>query len=265
VSSASAAPGGSRLEVYVGERLVRKSGDAPTGDLLIDRAFENLARVDAFTRRELGRKGWDDKDGPLRAQLLTTVGRNAYFDDKTATIHLGQRNGGPWALASFGWSPTVMGHEIGHALQTLLQGARWALTPQVIGMEESFADVMGLGADDSDWVLGDEMPGGVPERGVDLRDLAQPPYKRLQDIPEGGERHYTTLMSYAAVLTAATLGKVETRKLWYEAMKRLPKDAPPDAMRAFADAVLAAATALHGPGSPAAHAVTGAYAAIGIF
>ncbi len=265
ISAQTKAPAGSAFEVYFGTQLLRKSGDAPTGNVLVDRAFENLQRVDSFVRRELGLKGWDNKDGVLKAQLKTDLGRNAFFDVPQATILLGQRNQGTVANASFGFSPTVMGHEVGHALQSLILGKNWAQSSQVTVVDESFADVIGLGADDSDWVLGDEVPGGVPEVGVDMRDLAHPPYTRFQDVPPDKAFFYSQVMSYAAVQVAATIGKTETRQLWFEAMKRMPDQVGEVAIVPFANAVQQAAVDRYGVQSPAVQAVINAYKTIGVY
>jgi Zn-dependent metalloprotease len=244
------------LEVYYGPRLVRKSGDKATGNLLVDATFDNLARVDGFVRRELGLAGWDNKNGPLRAQLLTDRGRNAYFDDKLATMFLGERNSMDREHTSFGFSATVIGHEVGHGIAAAM-GRPWPQTAQEAAVDEHWADVMATGADDSNWVLGDELDGGIP--GLDLRDLANPKYRRLQDIPPGAAEFYSPLMSYAAVLVANKIGKVAMRKLWFEAYKSAPRQLGENAMHAFADAVVKAAK------GHAVQVVVDAYKAIGIY
>ena len=68
------------------QRRRHRSGDAPTGDKLVDRAFDKLVRIDRFLRCEIGRDGWDGKGGPLRAELEGLKGRNATFATSTPSV-----------------------------------------------------------------------------------------------------------------------------------------------------------------------------------
>ncbi len=250
------------LEVRRGDVVVRRSGDAPTGDTLVDRAFDNLVRIDRFLRSELGRDSWDGKGGPLRADLEGLKGRNATFSTTTGTIILGGRPQVPLAVGSFGLSPTIMGHEVGHGIQIAL-GKYSYDTHEKSAIAESFGDVMGTGADDSDWIVGDE-PGGEPARGQDYRDLSNPPYRTLQEIPANPRSEgYSQLLSYAAVLVAEKVGNSTMRKLWYEGMKRMP-DPSQHSFATWASSVQQAAIDLHGKGSAAESAVVAAFTDIGI-
>ncbi|MEZ0314349.1 MAG: M4 family metallopeptidase [Myxococcota bacterium] len=253
------------LEVRRGDLVLRRSGDAPTGDKLVDRAFDNLVRIDRFLRTELGRDGWDGKGSPLRADLAGLKNRNATFSTATGTIVLGLRPSVPLGVGSLGFSPTIMGHEVGHGIQIAL-GKYSYENHEMSAIAESFGDVMGTGADDSNWVVGDEIPGGEPALGEDLRDLAKPPYKTLQEIPESGARSegYSQLLSYAAVLVAEKVGNPAMRKLWFEGMKRMPDDPTKHGFEAWVKAVQRAAVDLHGKGSPAEAAVLAAFKAVGV-
>lgn len=252
------------LEVRRGDVVLRRSGDGPTGDRLVDRAFDNLVRIDRFLRDELGRDGWDGKGGPLRADLEGVQGRNATFATKSGTILLGGRPGAPPSLGSFGFSPTIMGHEVGHGMQIAL-GKYSYENHEMSAIAESFGDVMGTGADDSDWVVGDEVPGGEPAPGQDLRDLSKPPFKTLAEIPAGDSTGFSQLLSYAAVLVADAVGKPTMRKLWYEGMRRMPDDIKLHGFASWASSVQQAAIDLHGAGSPADRAVVAAFRAIGVY
>ena len=253
------------LEVKRGDVVVRRSGDAPTGDKLVDRAFDNLVRIDRFLREELGRDGWDGKGSPLRADIAWMALRNATFATPTGTILLGQRPGVAAALGSFGFSPTIMGHEVGHGIQIAL-GKYSYETPEMSAIAESFADVMGTGADDSNWIVGDEMPGGEPLKGADWRDLADPPYRKLSELPAHGERPEgrSQLLSYAAVMVAEAVGGAAMRKLWFEGMKRMPDDKTLHGFATWASSVQQAAIDLHGAGSAQHAAVVAAFTAVEI-
>lgn len=250
------------LEVKRGDVVVRRSGDAPTGDKLVDRAFDNLVRIDRFLREELGRDGWDGKGGVLRADLLGMKHRNATFATATGTIVLGLRPGVEAALGSFGLSPTIMGHEVGHGIHIAL-GKYSYDSPEKSAIAESFGDVMGTGADDSNWIVGDE-PGGEPIKGQDWRDLADPPYRKLSEIPEHGEKAEgrSQLLSYAAVLVAEAVGGPTMRKLWFEGMTRMPDDKALHGFASWAASVQQAAIDLHGKDSAAHKAVIAAFTAI---
>ncbi|HEV2883799.1 MAG TPA: M4 family metallopeptidase [Pyrinomonadaceae bacterium] len=127
-------------------------------------AFNNIRNVDAYFRNTFGRDGYDG-DG----------------DDVEMYVHVGNENGGPWRDAQYlgGWCDIfefgdgypvndVVGHEFTHGVinnSSVLEYAN-----ESGALNESFADIFGQFMDNSDWLIGEDIPNRDP-----LRDMAHPP------------------------------------------------------------------------------------------
>lgn len=268
-------------------KLVRKEGDAPSGDSAVDMAHDNAKVVYDFYKTVLGRNSLDGKGMPL----ISTVHfgknfNNAYWDG----THMTYGDGDGRMFSSLSGGLDVVGHEMTHAVTERTSGLDYENQPGALN--ESWSDVMGEliqqwhadpkaftttdGAKKSEWLIGETVftPGRA---GDGLRSMKAPGtaysgdpqpadmahYKRLPNTDEGdyGGVHINSgIPNRAAYEAAIRLGGDKVAKIWYKAMTSYLK---PDSQ--FSDAVTAttkAATDLYG--AKDSEAVAQAWAAVGL-
>ncbi len=247
----------------------RMSGtDLKEGDDVVARmAFRNGQKVDQFLHDRFGRNGWDGKGGRLQLVVHATDGssttgmNNAYWDRDQGRIYLGDGDGR--IFAPLGGSLDVLTHETFHAIVDSEVNLRYE--GQQGGINESWADVLGSLADpDNDWLIGEDVytPGSPNDA---IRNLAQPRFSNVNQIPPGGQvgvHDLSGVPSLAAVRVAERIGRDSMGKIWYRALtEHLDSRA---GFAGAARATLMAAVDLFGGDSDQYAAVMDAWKSVGV-
>ncbi len=237
------------------------------GDVVARMAFANGQRVDQFLRDRFNRDGWDGKGGRLQLVVHATDDsgapgmNNAYWDREQGKIYLGDGDGR--IFAPLGGSLDVLTHETIHAIVDSEVNLRYE--GQQGGINESWADVLGSLADpDKDWLIGEDVytPGSSNDA---IRNLAQPRFSNVNQIPPGGQvgvHDLSGVPSLAAVRVADRIGRDAMGQIWYRALTEYL-----DSRAGFsgaARATLAAAVELYGRDSNQFAAVIDAWKSVGV-
>ncbi len=156
---------------------VRREGDAPTGDVAADQAYDGLGDAWRMLHDAFGRDSLDGAGMPLLATVhYGTRYDNAFWDGERMVFGDGDGE----VFAGFTNAVDVIGHELGHGV--IASTADLVYRDQPGALNESVADVLGalakqhaLGqsADEADWLIG----AGVftdAVQGVALRSMAAP-------------------------------------------------------------------------------------------
>lgn len=266
---------------------VRAEGDRPTGDKVVDEAYDNAGIVHAFFREVLGRDSIDGQGMPIKS--VVHYGRkfaNAYWDGERMVY--GDGDGVDFSPLT--GALDVVGHEMSHGITE--HSARLEYHNQPGALNESFSDVFGevieqwhenragFGTVDAakaaDWLIGEDVfTPGTPGDGLrsmkapgtayadDFQPAHMKDYKKLPNTPQGdwGGVHVNSgIPNKAAYEVAVRLGSEKLAKIWYEALTTSlgPKASFEDAARA----TVAAAGKLYD--APASQAVSDAWNAVGI-
>jgi Zn-dependent metalloprotease len=163
--------------VVTGLPVLRREGDAPSGDAAADEAYDGLGATFAFWRDVFGRRSIDDADMPLRGIVHYGADYdNAFWDGRRMVFG----DGDGVLFTRFTRSLDVMGHELGHGV--IEDEAALAYQGQSGALNESVADVFGslvkqfsLGQDAAaaDWLIGADLRG--PDfHGAALRSMRAP-------------------------------------------------------------------------------------------
>lgn len=258
--------------------LARSTGQSPTGDATVDRAFDNATCVDRFMRESLGRDGWDGRGSPLRVKVHFPSD-NANWEYRDDSYWVGERPG----AASLGQALDITAHEVAHGIfkSEVFRSAREAnrFQPDVWqrAVDEHFADVLASLVDRRNWTMGEDV--GDP---AIVRDMAHPRIAHMRDVPRDrlvdltgpsaahlgaptdrvGEHDLSGVPSRAAVQVARSVGRDRMGRIWYRALTGfLTKD---DRFPEAARATLAAAAELHGAASREHQAVADAWRSVGV-
>lgn len=237
------------------------------GDVVARVAFANGQRVDQFLRERFNRDGWDGKGGRLQLVVHATDDsgsagmNNAYWDRDQGKIYLGDGDGR--IFAPLGGSLDVLTHETIHAVVDSEVNLRYE--GQQGGINESWADVLGSLADpDKDWLIGEDVytPGNANDA---IRNLAQPRFSNVKQIPPGGQvgvHDLSGVPSLAAVRVADRIGRDAMGQIWYRALtEHLDSRA---GFSGAARATLEAAIDLYGRDSNQFAAVMDAWKSVGV-
>lgn len=225
--------------------IVRKEGQAATGDKATDEAYDGSGDVYDFYAQLFKRNSLDDNG----MSLVSTV-HVAEVDFNGSQMAYG--DGDDLVFKRFTGSLEVIGHELTHGVQSFTSNLDYK--GQSGALNEHFADVFGMlvrqwkqgtSAAESDWVVGKELlvpaptrrgirdmenPGTAYANDPDLGDDPQPAtmadlYKGAKD--RGGVHINSGIPNRAFVLVAKALGgnawEVAGR-IWYETMLALKSD-----------------------------------------
>lgn len=266
-----------KREVYDGQnkaslpgKLVRKEGDAATGDAAVDEAYDGAGDVyglylDAFSRDSLDGKGM---------KLVQTVHHrkdynNAFWEGAQMVYGDGDQN-----IFSKFTELSVIGHEMSHGVVQFSGGLQYQ--GQSGALNESYADVMGaltvqkklgIEASQSDWLIGKGILGpnikgqalrSMKAPGMAYSDalLGQDPQPYHMDFfvnttaDNGGVHINSGIPNHAFYLFAQYLGGFAWQKpgqIWYQTLQRINN--PLASFGDWANQTVNVALGLHGAGS----------------
>lgn len=265
-------------------KLVRKEGQAATGDAAIDAAHDNAGLVHEFYATILGRDSLDGRGMQLKSVVhYGSAYNNAYWDGEKMTY--GDGDGKMFKPLSMGLD--VVGHEMTHGVIEHTAGLTYR--NQSGALNESWGDVFGelieqwaenragFGTVDAakaaDWLIGEDVftPG---TDGDGLRSLRNPgtgyagdpqpghmkDYKKMTG-DNGGVHINSGIPNKAAYEVAIRIGGEKLAKIWYTALTDYLR--PSASFQDAASATLTAATRLYGEGDTT-QAILDAWKAVGI-
>jgi Zn-dependent metalloprotease len=263
-------------------KVLLHEGDEPVSDSSANQAYDGLGDTFRFYWEVLTRDSIDDGSLPLLGEVH--FGRrydNAFWDG--ARMMFGDGSG--TLFTGFTSALEVIGHELTHGVTQATINLLY--TGQSGALNESISDVFGclvkqykLGhtADQASWLVGEGILGpGM--HGVALRSMKAPgtafdgdeqPASMsayVQTTSDNGGVHTNSGIPNRAFYLAATGigGHAWERagRIWYQVMasRAVSPDAP---FHSFAQATLAAASALYGPGSTESRAVADAWGEVGV-
>ncbi len=158
-------------------RLVRREGEAATGDLAADEAYDGLGATYGLYAEAYARDSLDDDGMPLRATVHYGVDYSNAFWDGTRMVF---GDGDGTYFNRFTISIDIIGHELAHGVTENTSDLLYAGQPGALN--ESMSDVFGSlvkqrslaqGAADADWLIGAGLFTGRVQ-GVALRSMAAP-------------------------------------------------------------------------------------------
>jgi len=267
--------------------IVRREGEAPTGDEATDEAYDGLGDTFDFWLEAYGRNSIDDAGMPLRGVVhFGEQYPNAFWDGQRMVFG----DGDGQVLGMMTGSLDVIGHELGHGVTEAEAGLEYF--GQSGAMNESLSDVWGslvkqrkLGQDaaSADWLIGSEVwtpnidgdalrslkaPGTAyddPLVGKDPQPAHMDAY--VETIRDNGGVHINSgIPNHAFYLAATAIGGNAwemTGRIWYEAL-RDPALRPDSGFAAFARLAVVAAERLQGQRSREAAAVRDAWENVGV-
>ena len=271
-------------ETLPGE-LVRAEGQAPTGDVAVDEAYDGLGDTHRFYSDAYGRASVDDEGLPLQATVhFGQAYDNAFWDGSQMVFGDGDGD----LFHRFTVAVDVIGHELTHGVVDDELGLHY--TGQSGALNESVSDVFGSlvkqhrlrqSAGEADWLIG---TGLFTEKvqGSALRSMAapgtafddpvlgkDPQPAHLRDFvhttkDNGGVHINSGIPNHAFHLAATALGGFaweRAGRIWYDAL-RDARLRPTTRFATFARATVRAAQ--HGFGPTEVQAVTAAWQQVGV-
>ncbi|MFG2004829.1 M4 family metallopeptidase [Spirillospora sp. NPDC048911] len=283
---------GMRLAVYDARgreslrrlKLVRSSGDPPTGDPTVDDTYDAMVATWAFAREVLGRDSLSDDGEPLSA--VVRYGRrfnNAFWNGQLLAIGEGDNV----IFRRFSGCLDVLAHEFFHGVPGIVALEFWG---QHGALSESTCDIFGAlvlqyhrrqPVTEASWIMGEHLLAeGV--KGVGLRSLRAPgtayddPVLGKDPQPahindyvttqrdNGGVHINSGIPSHAFYQLACALGGNAWERaglIWWDAVEATT--APLD-FATFAGRTLTAASNRYGAHSPEYAATEDAWRSVGI-
>jgi Zn-dependent metalloprotease len=263
-------------------KQLRDEGDPPSSDTSANEAYDALGDTYKFYWDVLSRDSIDDAGLPLLGEVH--FGRrydNAFWDG--ARMMFGDGSG--TMFTGFTKAIEVVGHELTHGVTQ--DTINLLYTGQSGALNESISDVFGslvkqykLGqtADQASWLIGEGILGpGL--HGVALRSMKEPGTafdgdEQPADMSgyvntasdNGGVHTNSGIPNKAFYLAATGIGGnawERAGRIWYQVMvgKLVPNNCQ---FATFAQATLAVASALYGPTSTEAKAVSDAWTEVGV-
>ncbi len=266
---------------------VRGEGDAATGDLAVDQAYDGLGDTFDLYRSAYGRRSLDGKGLPLLASVhYSTNYDNAFWDGSQMVFG----DGDGTVFLGFTRSIDVIGHELTHGVTQYTANLTYQDQPGALN--ESISDVfgslvkqrhLGQSAEQADWLIGAELlaPG---VNGVALRSMKAPGTAyddpRLGKDPQpatmsgyvsttsdsGGVHTNSGIPNHAFYLVATGIGGNAWEapgQVWYDVLTG-PDITTECDFATFARLTYAAAVTRFGAGSAQAGAVAAAWAQVGL-
>lgn len=270
-----------------GATIVRREGEAPTGDPAADEAYDGLGATFALFLDAYGRNSIDDAGLPLDATVHYDRDYDNAFWDGTQMVF---GDGDGELFNRFTIAVDIIGHELTHGVTEKEAGL--AYFNQSGALNESISDVFGalvkqklLGqtAAEADWLIGaglftDAVAGvalrSMKEPGTAYDDpvLGRDPQPAHMDAfvrtneDNGGVHINSGIPNRAFHLAATSIGGTAwdgAGAIWYHALLDPNTRANTD-FAGFARVTIDVATRLHGSGSTQADAVAAAWDAVGV-
>jgi bacillolysin/thermolysin len=259
---------------------VRREGDGPTRDEVLDTAHDNAKGVYDFFKSKFDRDSIDGKGMKLKSVVhYGNKYNNAFWNGSHMTY--GDGDGVRFAPLV---SSDVVAHEMTHGITERTAGLRYR--NQSGALNESWSDVFGnlvekwmereAGQDESDptWLIGEQIfTPGVDGDG--LRSMSKPGSGYDKDPQPGHMRDYKNTSSdnggvhinsgipnKAAYEVAMAIGQDKLAEIWYRTLTSYMTSTSE-----FADAAnftVQSAIDLYGSGSTEARAVASAWASVGL-
>jgi Zn-dependent metalloprotease len=267
-------------------RVVRAEGDAASGDVSVDEAYEGLGSTFALFSEVFGRDSIDGAGLPLDATVhYGELYDNAFWNGTRMVFGDGDGE----IFGRFTASLTVTGHELTHGVTQHLAGLVYR--DQSGALNESMSDVFGslveqysLGqtVDTASWLIGqglftDQVEGDAlrslkaPGTAYDDDVLgADPQPAHMDDVivtedDDGGVHLNSGIPNRAFYLTAAELGGrawEAAGQIWYDALGS--GLLPTTDFAGFAAATITSASARYGEESAEVAAVRAGWAGVGV-
>lgn len=175
--------------------IARKEGDNATGITEVDNIFDYLGDAYNFFFTKHDRDSYDDKGATLRAVVRIPV-QNAYWDPTRKLFWFGTG----YAVDD------VVAHEYSHPViesvaKLIYFGEPGAITESLCDMWGEFVDLTnerGVDTDAVRWLIGEELPGGVPWEGATkaIRSMKDP---TLYNQPDRYKSHLFQQTTFASL------------------------------------------------------------------
>ena len=225
-----------------------------------------------YFKNTFGRKAIDDKDQSIISVIHVAQGGqpmdNAFWNGRVMAYGDGKDISKPWAGAV-----DLTGHEMTHGVVQSTAGLVYQF--QSGALNESFADVFAVLLDPEDFLLFEDI--ALPTFGPAFRDLLNPDNAQLRQPQPASMAQYANLTAEqdnggvhinsgipnrAAALIMQNIGHDKTAQIYYRALTMyLTRNSQFGDAR---NAVVQAATDLHGAGSAEVQAAEAAFDAVGI-
>ncbi|MDJ0394135.1 M4 family metallopeptidase [Rhodococcus sp. G-MC3] len=267
--------------------LERAEGQAPTGDVSVDEAYEGLGATFEFFRDVYGRNSLDDKGLPLSATVhYDRDYDNAFWDGERMVFGDGDGE----VFGRFTASLSVIAHELAHGFTQY--SSQLEYSGQAGALNESMSDVFGvlvqqysLGQDAAaaSWLVGEGL--FLPAvQGLALRSMIEPGTAYDDDVlgrdpqpanmdnfvetsaDHGGVHINSGIPNRAFALSATTLGGrawERTGQVWFDVCTNGSLSPGTDFIR-FASATVSAAAERFGFESDVRRAVAAGWATVGV-
>ena len=267
--------------------VVRREGEPPTADAVVDEAYDGLGATASFFRDVYGRAGIDAEGGRLLASVH--YGRaydNAFWNGERMVFGDGDGE----VFRGFTGSLSVIAHELAHGVTEDEGGLDYV--GQSGALNESLSDVFGVlteqharwqTAREASWLVGAEI-FTEQVQGMALRSLAQPGTAYDDDVlgrdpqpghvrdfvvtadDNGGVHINSGIPNKAFHLVATALGGwawERAGRIWYDTLvsRVLPRTCD---FVTFARATIATAAAVYGEVSEETDAVRSAWSGVGV-
>ncbi|KQN89879.1 peptidase M4 [Sphingomonas sp. Leaf231] len=270
-----------------GAVIVRREGDAPTGDAAVDEAYDGLGATFALFQEAYGRNSIDDAGLPLDATVHYDRDYDNAFWDGTQMVF---GDGDGQLFNRFTIALDVIGHELAHGVTEKEAGL--AYYGQSGALNESISDVFGAlvkqyllrqTAEEADWLIGAGLLTPAVN-GVALRSMKAPgtayddPVLGRDPQPadmagfvrtnqdNGGVHINSGIPNRAFHLAATAIGGhawERAGQIWYDALLDPATRANTD-FAGFARITRDVAARRYGSGAAETRAVAGAWAAVGV-
>ncbi len=260
---------------------VRKEGQGPTGDAVLDTAHENAKGVYDFLKSRYDRDSIDGKGMKLKSVVhYGNKYNNAFWNGS----HMTYGDGDGVRFTPFGNASDVVGHEMIHGVTERTANLRYQR--QSGALNESWSDVFGnliekwmereagQGESDPKWLIGEQIftPG---TDGDALRSMSKPGSGYDKDPQPGHMKDYKNTSSdnggvhinsgipnKAAYEVAMAIGQDKLSDIWYRTLTTYFTSSSQ-----FTDAAnftVQSAIDLYGSGSVEAKAVAAAWEGVGL-
>ncbi|UKA52893.1 M4 family metallopeptidase [Arthrobacter sp. FW305-BF8] len=263
-------------------QVVRKEGDAATGDPAVDEAYDGLGRTHILYADAFGRNSIDGLGMPLNATVhFGRMYDNAFWDGQQMVFGDGDGE----VFERFTRSLSVIGHELAHGVTQFSAGL--AYRNQAGAINESVSDVFGALVEqyfrkqttaEASWLIGEglftqQVEGSAlrsmkaPGTAYDDDVLGKDPQPDSMDAyvrtraDNGGVHINSGIPNRAFCVVAQTLGGNAWEapgQIWYETLTS-GSLSPTSTFTAFAKATTATAKELFGEESAEHDAVRGAW------
>ncbi len=260
---------------------VRKEGQGPTGDKVLDVAHDNAQGVYDFYNKKYDRDSIDGKGMKLKSVVhYGNKYNNAFWNGS----HMTYGDGDGVRFIPFGLAADVVGHEMTHGVTERTAGLRYQR--QSGALNESWSDVFGnliekwmereAGQNESDpnWLIGEQIYTPDTE-GDALRSMSKPGSGYDKDPQPGHMRDYKNVSNdnggvhinsgipnKAAYEVAMAIGQDKLSDIWYRTLTTYFTSSSQ-----FTDAAnftVQSAIDLYGSGSAEAKAVAAAWESVGL-